>query len=93
MANRLHSLVKRERLYRRSELPSVQAAALVEVGMSKSQTTDPDRIYSAGFILDFTMTAHMSDGTPVSMNYRRIGEKTYPVGPDGKIVGAESDGR
>lgn len=43
MANRLHSLVQWERLYRRSELSSVQAAALVEVEMSKSQTTKRSR--------------------------------------------------
>lgn len=57
-----------------------------------SKPTDPGRIYSAGFILDCTMTAHMSDGTPVRMNYRRIGDKTYQVGPDGKVVEAESNG-
>lgn len=57
----------------------------------QTKTTDPDRTYIAGFILDFTMTAHMSDGTPVQMGYRRIGEKTYPVGPDGRIVEVESN--
>lgn len=44
-------------------------------------------LYSSGFLLDITITAHTPDGTPI-----RIGEKTYPVGPDGKIVEADSNG-
>jgi hypothetical protein len=54
--------------------------------MSNPDTTDPKKIYCNGFILDFTMTAYLSNGMPVSMAYRRIGNQTYPVGPDGKIV-------
>lgn len=62
---------------------------------TKSKTTiDPDRIYAShGFIIDFSMTGFMSDGTPVVGRYRRIGDTVYPVGPDGKIVEAESNGK
>lgn len=42
MANRIHSLVKRDWLHRRPELSNVQAPALVEVSVSESATTETD---------------------------------------------------